>query len=120
MRPAGDTIEPITKGRLKAGLAVLIGATAIASCGPTEAVVLAGVGLANFVYTDKLPSDYLAEFASGAECNTLKALKDKGPWCRESFERVVYERPLYCYKTLGQITCYDKKDPYGRNSTRVR
>lgn len=103
-----------------AGLAALIGATAVAACGPTEAVVLASASLANFVYTDKLPSDYLAEFATGEECSTLKALKDKGPWCRESFEHVVYERPIYCYRTLGQIACYDKKDPYGRNSTRVR
>jgi len=50
----------------------------------------------------------------------LKAQKDGGQWCRDSFERVVYERPIYCYRTLGQIACYDKKDPYGRNSTRVR
>lgn len=120
MAPAGDTAEPILKGRLKAGLAALIDATAVASCDPTEAVLLTSASLANFAYTDKLPSDYLAEFASGQECSMLKTRKDGGQWRRDSFERVVYERPIYCNRTLGQIACYDKKDPYGRNSTRVR
>lgn len=120
MAPAGDTAEPILKGRLKAGLAALIGATDVASCGPTEAELLASASLANFNYTDKLPSDYLAEFASGQECSMFNARKDGGQWRRDSFERVVCERPIYCCRTLGQIACRDMKDPYGRNSTRVR
>lgn len=120
MAPAGDTAEPISNGRRNAGLAVLIGATVLAPCGPTEAVLLASASLANFAYTDKLPGDFLAEFASGQECSMLKARKDGGQWCRDSFECAVYERPIYCYRTLGQIACYDKMDPHGRNSTRVR
>jgi len=121
MPGAGETTEPISKGRLKAGLAVPIGLMfAAAPGGPIEAVVLADAGLANFIHTDKLPSDYLAEFATDEKCSRLKALEDKRPWCRESSERVVYERPICCCRTLGQIACYDKQDPYGRNSTRVR
>ena len=103
MRLAGDTIEPISKGRLKAGPAALIGATAVASCDPAGVVVPTDANPANFVYTDELP-------------NTLN---DRGLCRRDSFDRVVYEPPIYCYRTLGQITSYDKQDPYSRNSTRV-
>jgi len=60
------------------------------------------------------------ELASGQECSFLKSQKDGGPFCRDSFERVVYEAPIYCYRTLGEIACYDKRDPYGPTSTRVR
>ena len=58
--------------------------------------------------------------ASGQECNFLKSQKDGGPLCRDSFERVVYEPPLYCYRTLGEIACYDKRDPDRRTTTEVR
>jgi len=119
MTPAGDVIESIWSGRRKVGLGIAFTAL-LAACGTTTTFYFAATSLANFVYTDKLPTDYLAEFASGQECNFLKSQKDGGPLCRDSFERVVYERPLYCYRTLGEIACYEKQDPYGRNTTRVR
>ena len=119
MTPAGDGIESIRSGRRKVGLVIAF-TVLLAACGTTTTFYFAGASLANFIYTDKLPTDYLAEFASGQECNFLKSQKDGGPLCRDSFDRVVYERPLYCYRTLGEIACYDKQDPYGRNSTRVQ
>ena len=120
MTPAGDVAESIQKGRCKAGLVIVLSAAFIAACGSTSTVYFGAATLANFVYTDKLPTDYLAEFASGQECNFLKAQKDGGPMCRDSFERIVFEPPIYCYRTLGEIACYEKQDPYGRNSTRVQ
>lgn len=120
MTPAGDATEAISTGRRKAGIVIVLGALIAAACGSTTTVFVASTALANFVYTDKLPSDYLAEFATGEECNFLKAQKDGGPVCRESFERIVYERPIYCYRTIGEIECYDKRDPYGSTSTRVQ
>ena len=121
MTPAGDVIEPIRFGRRKVGIGIVFSALLVTACGSLESFYLGSVLLANFVYTDKLPSDYVAEFASGEEeCNFLKAQKDGGPLCRETFDRVVFERPLYCYRTLGKIACYEKPDPYGRTTTRVQ
>ena len=76
--------------------------------------------LANFVHTDKLPTDYIAERASGNECNLLKSIEDSGPMCRDSFKREVIEKPIYCYRTLGQPTCYATPDPYGTGTKRIR
>jgi len=120
MIPVGDDIESIWSGRFRAGLAFLLCAALAAACGSVSTVYVGGAMLANFIYTDKLPTDYIAEFASGQECNFLKAQKDGGPFCRDSFEQIVYEAPLYCYRTLGEIACYDKRDPYGPSTTQVR
>ena len=120
MIPVGDDIDCIGKGRRRAGIALALGAALVAACGSPSTVYVGGAMLANFVYRDKLPTDYLAEFASGQECNFLKSQKDGGPLCRDSFERVVYEPPLYCYRTLGEIACYDKRDPDRRTTTEVR
>ena len=120
MFPVGDDIESIRSGRRRVGLALMLFAATLAACGSPSTVYVGSAVLANFIYSDKLPTDYLAEFASGQECSMLKSHKDGGPLCRDSFEPVVYEAPIYCYRTLGQIACYDKRDPYGHTSTRVR
>jgi hypothetical protein len=120
MIPAGVDIESIRRGRRRAGLVFVLCAGLVAACGSATTFYVGSAMLANFVYTDKMPTDYLAELASGQECNFLKSQKDGGPLCRDSFERIVYEAPIYCYRTLGEITCYDKRDPYGPTSTQVR
>lgn len=91
----------------------------LASCGTESAFVL-GAGLANFVYTDQVPTDYIAEFASGKQCNLLKAIQDGGPLCRDSFTRQIIEKPIYCYRTLGLPTCYATPDPYGTGARKIQ
>ena len=91
----------------------------ILSCG-TESVVAIGAGLATFVHTDQLPTDYVAEYASGKQCNLLKSLQDGGPMCRDSFERRIVDKPVYCYRTIGLPTCYATPDPYGTGANPIR
>ena len=40
--------------------------------------------------------------------------------CRDSFERQIIEKPIYCYRTLGRPTCYATPDPYGTGAERIR
>jgi len=49
---------------------------------------------------------------TGLDCSYIRHLDDKGPLCRKE-TRDVIERPLYCYRTLAAIECYEKRDPYG-------
>ena len=115
-----DTREPHLHGRTGRGLLFGIMLLALAACGSSSFLVLSS-SVANFIQTDKLPPDYIAEWASGKECRTLVAMKDRGPLCRKSFEDPrVYEKPVYCYRTLGSITCYDEPDPYRTSTQRVR
>lgn len=116
---AGDAVESECRGRVRPCLLLASMLFLLVSCG-TESVYVLGAGLANFVYTDKLPTDYIAEQASGKECNLLKAIEDGGPMCRDSFDRQIIEKPIYCYRTLGQPTCYATPDPYGTGAERIR
>ncbi len=97
---------------------------------PLLAGCLGGVGViqgisaitaTSFVYTDKLPTDHLAEIATGQDCSLTRSTEDKGPICRSLTKETIKE-PLYCYKELGGVTCYRHDDPYyrGEKSTMVR
>jgi len=90
----------------------------LASCG-TDSVFALGASLANFVHTDQVPTDYIAEYASGQQCSLLKAIQDGGPLCREP-TRQITEKPIYCYRTLGVPTCYATPDPYGTGAQKVQ
>ncbi len=91
-----------------------------AACG-TGSVYLITAQLASFITTDKLPFDYIAELASGKECRSVVAMRDGGPMCRDSFDEPrFYEKPIYCYRTIGTITCYSERDPFKTNSEHIR
>ncbi len=117
--PAEST-EPRKRGRARPGLLGSALTLLAGACG-TGSFYMLSATLATFIETDKLPTDYIAEFASGKECRTVVAIKDGGPLCRDSFaEPKVYEKPIWCYRTLGAITCYSEPDPYKTNAQPVR
>ena len=93
---------------------------ALSACGGPESVFVLGAGLANFIHTDRVPTDYIAEYASGQECNLLKSIEDGGPLCRNSFNPTVVEPPLYCYRTLGEPSCYVSPDPYKTGAQTIK
>ncbi len=116
---ADEAVESNHQGRRLSCLILVPLLLLLSSCG-TESVYAVGAGLANFVYTDKIPTDYIAEQASGKQCNLLKSIEDGGPMCRDSFDRQIIEKPIYCYRTLGTPTCYATPDPYGTGAERIR
>ncbi|MCR9220851.1 MAG: hypothetical protein NXI21_11540 [Alphaproteobacteria bacterium] len=100
--------------RLGAASALLAAGLTLGGClGGAEAPFLLATGAtATTVLEDKLPTDYIAEAVTGLDCSYIRHLDDKGPLCRPE-RREVIERPLYCYRTLGQIECFEERDPYG-------
>lgn len=94
---------------------------ALGACGAeTAAVYGAAAATATIVETDKTPPDIIASIATGLDCDTLRAKRDDGAWCRQPDAGVVIEPPLYCYRSLGAVTCYDRPDPYGTGAREVR
>ena len=72
------------------------------------------------VMEDKLPTDLLAEYATGKDCNAIRRMEDKGPLCRSPARIVEYIEPLiYCYRTLGAVECYDRPDPYNTGASTI-
>jgi len=114
-----ETIESESHGGKRSCQILAVLLFLLASCG-TESAYLLGAGLANFVYTDQVPTDYVAQYASGKQCSLLKAIQDGGPLCRDSFTREIVEKPIYCYRTLGLPTCYSTPDPYGTGAQKIQ
>ena len=80
-----DKREPQPFRRTGEGFLLGTALMVLAACGSSSFLVLSG-SVANFIQTDKLPTDYVAEWASGKECRALVAMKDGGPLCRKTFD----------------------------------
>ncbi|NQU61555.1 MAG: hypothetical protein HQ512_10540 [Rhodospirillales bacterium] len=61
------------------------------------------------VGTDKTIEDHLISYSSGKNCSTIR--KERGlSYCEE--DEPMIKPPIYCYKTLARVTCYDRPDPH--------
>lgn len=61
---------------------------------------------------DKTPADLLASAITGLDCDTIRKSRDRGPLCRPPRQDII-EPPLYCYRTLGTVNCFERPNPYG-------
>ena len=62
------------------------------------------------INTDKTIVDHLAGLMSGQDCSTLRSM-DGGHYCQPVYENVPIVPTLYCYRTLAEVTCYDRPSP---------
>lgn len=107
--------------RALAGLMALLG---LGGCGGAASLALTGASLVSLVTTDKLLTDHLVSWARDEDCSAVKAAEDEG-YCRPPAAGaaddtvLVVKAPLYCYRTLGAVTCYDAPDPQASPGLRV-
>lgn len=99
-------------------LVALMLPTALGACAGTAAVAMAGFSATSFALTKKLPTDHLASWITGEDCSALEAERT-GQYCRTEAEVAAAEAaadpgaqpPVYCYRTIGEITCQSEPDP---------
>lgn len=89
------------------GLVALSGCELYASA-PTAATPLAAIEGLTVIGTHKTIGDHIASYQRGKNCSTVR-LQLGRTYCEED-EQVPMEE-VYCYRTLGDITCYDKPLP---------
>ena len=90
----------------------------LAACGLVEAVMLpvAVIEGASLVTTEKAASDHIISFYSGKDCSSKR--KEQGDtYCREDEPNP--SPVVHCYRTLGEVTCYDRADPYENGAAPV-
>ena len=116
---AGGDIDSEIHGRAQHCLIFVSILFFLATCvtGPFGAT---GAGFANFVYTEKLPPNHIANRVLSKNYNLLKLIEDDGPMCRNSFKREITEKPYYCYQTILQYNFYETLDPIGTGVERIR
>ena len=57
--------------------------------------------------TDKTIEDHIMSLTSGKNCSVVR--KEKGlTYCEE--DEPIINQNIFCYKTLGSVTCYDRPD----------
>ncbi len=87
-----------------AGLVVL---AAVSGC--ANIPVFAEAEGVSTVLTKKTVTDHIVSLASGKNCSTVRV--DRGQsYCVE--DEINPPPKVYCYRTLGSVSCYNEPDPY--------
>ena len=106
--------------RLPLLLAALLG---LAACDPATTATIAGASLVSLTYTDKTLGDHAVSQAFDEDCSVLHTVNKK-PFCQEipaenqGQAMAGLSASLYCYRTLGGVSCYDRPD-YMASQTRL-
>ncbi len=91
---------------------VLAVSAAVAACSNQMIALDAG----SVMTTDKTLADHVVSWASGKDCSSVRWELGR-TYCKEDEPRPVAH--VYCYRTLGDVTCYDRPDPYGNQEQRM-
>ena len=112
-RPFARTARTLGCGIM---LAVLAGCGTMA---PYPFLALIGGETASLSTTDKTLGDHIASSVTGKDCSTFEAM-EKRPYCKPhgSPPNPSMDDPL-CYRTLGDVDCYDPKYPYPTPTQRI-
>lgn len=94
----------------------------VSGCSGTVFLATAAVTATTFATTEKLPTDYVASWITGEDCSSLEAERT-GQYCRSEAEvaaddtanRPEVAMPVYCYRTIGEVTCYGEPEPGEEN-----
>ena len=104
----------------------------LSGCLLATAPGMALVSIGTIVNTDKSPSDHFASWATGHDCSSVKLSKRK-KYCvkpekpgqhaddsRRGLNGQYAGTGAFCYRTLGEITCYSHPDPLASNQALVQ
>ena len=87
--------------------ACCVAVVSLCSCATGAAVL----GIAYTVQTNRLPTDALASAILQKDCNLIRQEEEGGAWCRDKGaerERRASQPPVWCYRSLGEVSCYDR------------
>jgi len=84
----------------------------LGACGPLVSASIPGaaqVDILTVMGTDKTVVDHVVSLSSGKNCSAIRL--EKGlHYCEEDEPQI--QQNIYCYNTLGSVTCYSRPDPY--------
>ena len=102
--------------KIAAAFAVMAWLTGCA--GLPLAGVVGGAEVASVVNTDKTLTDHVASNLTGHDCSTVK-VKSRGKYCIDQNSIPAPQPAVYCYRSLGDINCYENPDPYANGAVQV-
>ncbi|MFQ5775816.1 MAG: hypothetical protein ACE5GS_14940 [Kiloniellaceae bacterium] len=101
---------------------LLTGLLALSGCG-SAGLAFGGANLATLIGGDKTIPDYAVSRVAKQDCSLLHAARNE-PYCQgpsrdPRAELAALSATMYCYRTLGGVTCYDRPDYAASSQTRV-
>ena len=103
----------------------------LSGCVLTTAPGVVMVGITTLVATDKTVSDHALSIATGDDCSTVEFTRGR-EYCVDTgnalsqADTALYgpsgnyrETGPFCYRTLGEVTCYNHPDPVASENARL-
>ncbi len=86
----------------------------LAGCALAPSLALSGMDVVSYAGTDRSLAGNAASAMSAEDCAVVQ-LADGQSQClnKEEQEALLAAQRRYCYRSLGAITCYAVRDPYG-------
>ncbi len=100
--------------------ASLLGLT---GCGSDAGLALFAASTATFIHTDRTVYDHAVSYSTDRDCSILYLANDEA-YCKpaepiENDQIAFMSSALYCYRTLGGVSCYDRPDYTASSQTRI-
>ena len=103
-------------------VAALLAVGVLAGCSLLEGpvgVATTGASAVLLVNTGKTITDHAASYVMDEDCSLVNYERTRH-YCRPYPEVVTRVEPeLYCYRTLAQVECHTRPEPYGNKETLV-
>ena len=96
-------------------LLVLTGMLLLSSCSALAPPVAAIEGI-SAVGTGKTLSDHVVSYYSGKDCSIVRQSTGRS-YCEEEENNPAPK--VWCYRTLGSVSCYDRPDPHDGKQRKV-
>jgi hypothetical protein len=95
--------------------ALAASALALSAC----AAVSGGASVVSLIATKKTIMDHVVSFALEQDCSTIQFERGE-PYCSDPNEPGPVQPVYHCYRSLGEISCYEIADPYRDGAAEVR
>lgn len=92
-------------GRHSAPVLGLLALLVLSGCASHIPPGVAAIDPVTVIATDKTVIDHVTGWATGEDCSSVRA-EQGGHWCVQPYENDPVTQPLYCYRTLGNVSCY--------------
>ncbi len=95
----------------------------LSACGGEIGLAMMSASVATFIHTDKTVMDHAVGLSIERDCSILYLARDQD-YCKPEVPiepgQVAYmSQALYCYRTLGGVSCYDRPDYTASSQTRI-
>ncbi len=102
--------------KLKTPLAAVFVLSCALATSACDLGTFGGAEAISVIGTDKTVVDHIVSIGSGKNCSTIRREQGRS-YCVEDEPQI--RQNIYCYKSIGTVTCYDRPDPHNMGHERV-